>query len=132
MPKEPKAAPEPMMATLTDLGATLAALKNDVTNLVQSGQSKDIKAVLNDIGLLWADLGEIIQGYELPPTMGTDAADKRTECRQICEQILQTVNSEKPRFAAATEAGSITEGSKIDGILQLVQVLLPLLLKLFA
>jgi hypothetical protein len=127
--------PTKKQPNLADLTEMLGKLKGDVMLLVQSGRFEQSDSVMLGIDAVWGEARSMVLDWHRP-VHGSDEANalaiQRSECLAICEQTRQIVEAERPRFKPATEAGSITEASKVDRVLQLLEKLMPLLVVLFS
>jgi len=128
-PKKPEAPPV-METTMEEFGVILSRFRSDLTMLIQ-GETSKLDDVVSDLGAIALGIGELITAY-VHPTVGNPtklAACKGSICTEL-DQIEQMVKAERPRFVESGAGGSLTEGSRIDRLLALVEKLMPFL-KLF-
>lgn len=118
-----------MEASLTEFGALIRKLKQDVTNLVQ-GDSGSFSTVVMDISDVIGGVNEFILGLSIPPTVGDPAklAECKAECKADLDSLMAMVAAERPRFMEAGAGGSLTEGARLDNLLKLLEKLAPLIM----
>ena len=126
--KEP--APPTMEQSLSEFAQVLKRLKLNLTLLVQ-GDSKKFSDVVADAADVAKGIQEFILGLAIPPTVGSQ--EGLIQCCEICKLECQNIEDllkqARPRFAEAGAGGSLTEGAKIDKLLEIVEKLLPLILR---
>lgn len=125
-----KLQPPAMEATMQEYGETIRRFKENLTQVVMGEMSK-LDEALSDLQSLWIGATDLVRGYVLP-TMGEPekVAEMKAELSAEIDQIAQMCAAEAVRFTEASAGGSLTEGSKVDRLLKLVEKLAPLL-KLF-
>lgn len=127
------AAPKMMEASLEDLGALVKKFKTDLTALVMGDTSKLDDSLMDGAQLL-SYLSEVMIGINRPMPVGSPdkAAILSEEIKADCQQCIQMIEAEKPRFVESAAGGSKTEGAKIDNLLALAQKFLPMILQILA
>lgn len=119
------AAPVVMEATMEEFGTILSRTRTDLTLLIQGEQGK-FNDVVEDFGALSLGIGELIRGW-VHPTVGSPEklAECRTNVAAECDQMMQMLQAEHPRFVESGAGGSLTEGAKIEKLIQIGLKLLP-------
>ena len=128
-PARPKASPT-LEARLEELGSRLGKLRSDMTLLVQGEMSK-LGDVMSDHEDVLITLSDVSAGWVHPSIGDPERLEKaKTDARAEADQLFQMLAAEQPRFAECSAGGSLTEGSKIERLIQILMSLAPLI-KLF-
>jgi len=95
------------------------------------GDAKKFSEVVADAADVAKGIQEFILGLAIPPTVGNDkdCCDRKDECELECRNIEDLLKQARPNFKEAGAGGSLTEGARIDKLLEIVEKLLPLILR---